>query len=185
MSIKYVNLLTRSNIPQLLHPLNTSNCLLLFLTVYHLLFFFKNWGCTELFCFIIYLRTKKNAFVYLEKGVHKVTISFLRLKKLKEKMIKIINTTNNKTRNTTSHFKIVDNNGQNITSNEQLRIAFKEKPVFFFIQNHSWNKANKKAHEMVNEMINNKQQDFVLLQILNNWQNRIINYLKNIPLNDD
>ncbi|ETO06126.1 hypothetical protein RFI_31270 [Reticulomyxa filosa] len=156
------------------------------------------------------------AFVYLEKEVHKVTISFLRLKKLKEKMIKIINTTNNKTRNTASHFKIVDNNGQDITSNKQLRIAFKEKPVFFFYsfyskfcfyfhsiqyqlinkidndddekkclkeekkdevynivkyksldieldKDHSWNKANKKAHEMVNEMINNKQQGIIVI----------------------
>ncbi|ETO35169.1 hypothetical protein RFI_01904 [Reticulomyxa filosa] len=136
------------------------------------------------------------AFVSIEKEMHEVTLVSLRLKRLKEKVIDLINTTNSKTRYSIPHFKIVDSNGQYITSNRELRITFKTKPVFFFIhfiyslslfllnnddekypenekkqdefynvvthrsaeidKDFSWNKANKKAHEMVNEMINNK-----------------------------
>ncbi|ETO09041.1 hypothetical protein RFI_28345 [Reticulomyxa filosa] len=146
-----------------------------------------------------------NAFIYLEKEMHKVTLAFLRLKRLKEKVTVIIGTTNSKARDCIP-FKIADNNGQYITSNRELRIAFKTKPVLFFIHfTHSfhinkkdnddekkypknekkenefrniveyknldteidkdalWNKANKKAHKMVNEMINNKQQGIVVV----------------------
>ncbi|ETO07355.1 hypothetical protein RFI_30038 [Reticulomyxa filosa] len=71
------------------------------------------------------------AFVSLEKEVHKVTLVFLRLKSLKEKVLEIIN--NDKTKNYTNYFKIVDNNGEDITSNRKLETAFKTKPVFFFI----------------------------------------------------
>ncbi|ETO35923.1 hypothetical protein RFI_01139 [Reticulomyxa filosa] len=146
------------------------------------------------------------AFIYLEKEIHKVTFVFLRLKRLKEKVIEIITTTNSETRDSVPPFKITDNNGQYITSNRELRIAFKTKHVFFFIHFYflfnylfiyndndekkysenekkedefynivkyknldteidkdvSWNEANKKAHEMVNEMINNKQQGIVV-----------------------
>ncbi|ETO36373.1 hypothetical protein RFI_00689, partial [Reticulomyxa filosa] len=139
------------------------------------------------------------AFIYLEKEMHKVTLAFLKLKRLKEKVIEIINT-NSKARDYILHFKIADNNGQYITSNRELRIAFKTRPVLFFIhfiQNNNddekkypenekkenefhnivkyksldteidndvlWNEANKKAHEMVNEMVNNKQQGIVVV----------------------
>ncbi|ETO03058.1 hypothetical protein RFI_34352, partial [Reticulomyxa filosa] len=137
------------------------------------------------------------AFVSIENEMHKVTLVFLRLKRLKEKVIELINTTNSKTIDSIPNFKIADNNDQYITSNRELRIAFKMKSVFFYPfyskfynyyndekkypenekkddivkyksldteldKDFSWNEANKKAHEMVNEMINNKQQGIVV-----------------------
>ncbi|ETO11705.1 hypothetical protein RFI_25669, partial [Reticulomyxa filosa] len=52
------------------------------------------------------------AFVSIEKEVHKVTLVFLRLKRLKEKVLEVINTTKNG--NDKIDFKIVDNNSQDI-----------------------------------------------------------------------
>ncbi|ETO00303.1 hypothetical protein RFI_37145, partial [Reticulomyxa filosa] len=78
-------------------------------------------------------RMPYKAFVCLEKERHEVTLAFLRLKSLKEKVLEIIRTTNSKAIYFIPYFKITDNNGQYITSNKELMIAFKTKPVLFFI----------------------------------------------------
>ncbi|ETO34705.1 hypothetical protein RFI_02385 [Reticulomyxa filosa] len=100
----------------------------------------------------------------------------------KEKVTEIISTANSKASDYIPYFKIADNNGQYITSNRELRIAFKTKPVLFFIhfiqnndndeekypenekkENEFNNIVKCKTHEMVSEMINNKQQGIVVV----------------------
>ncbi|ETN99569.1 hypothetical protein RFI_37901 [Reticulomyxa filosa] len=76
------------------------------------------------------------AFVCLEKKMHEVELISLNFKSFKESILVIINTNkdgNDETKNSTHHFKIVDNNGQEITNDQQLKSAFETQPVFFFI----------------------------------------------------
>ncbi|ETO22057.1 hypothetical protein RFI_15146 [Reticulomyxa filosa] len=110
------------------------------------------------------------AFVSLKKETHKVKLVFLRLKSLKKKVLEIINTAkndNDKTRNSMHQFKIVDNNGNDITSNKQLKIAFKTRPVFLsvhFIQtittddkvdhdNDEKKNPEEKFHKIINPLV--------------------------------
>ncbi|ETO36894.1 hypothetical protein RFI_00168, partial [Reticulomyxa filosa] len=106
------------------------------------------------------------AFIYLEKEMHKVTLAFLRLKRLKEKVTEIISTTNSKARDYIPHFKIADNNGQYITSNRELRIAFKTKPVLFFIHFIQNNNDDEKEYPE-NEKKENKFHNIVKYKNLN------------------
>ncbi|ETO14580.1 hypothetical protein RFI_22788 [Reticulomyxa filosa] len=75
------------------------------------------------------------AFVYFEGKAHEITLVSIHLTRLKEEVLKIINTkdNNNKTRNSKSHFKIVDTNDQELTNDQQLKISFETQPVFLFV----------------------------------------------------
>ncbi|ETO02248.1 hypothetical protein RFI_35188, partial [Reticulomyxa filosa] len=76
------------------------------------------------------------AFAYFEGKMHEVLLASLKLKSLEEKVVEIINNTkngNDKTVNSTPHFKIIDNSSQEITNDEQLKTAFKAKDIFFFV----------------------------------------------------
>ncbi|ETO34021.1 hypothetical protein RFI_03073, partial [Reticulomyxa filosa] len=83
-------------------------------------------------------------FLCLEKKMHEVTLASINLKSLEERILELLKT-NNKTRDPTSHFKIIDNNGQEITNDQQLEIAFRARSVFFFI--HFIHKNEKKESE--------------------------------------
>ncbi|ETO07353.1 ABC transporter [Reticulomyxa filosa] len=69
------------------------------------------------------------AFLCFEEETHEVTLSSLSLKSLEAEVIELLNAT---TIND-NDFKIVDNNGEDVTNDEELRAAFKVEPVFFFI----------------------------------------------------
>ncbi|ETO31820.1 hypothetical protein RFI_05295 [Reticulomyxa filosa] len=71
------------------------------------------------------------AFIYLEKKMHEVTLASLDLKCLKEKVVELLNKTKNS--NSSLHFKIADNSGQEINNDQQLQNAFQTQPVFFFV----------------------------------------------------
>ncbi|ETO33389.1 hypothetical protein RFI_03718, partial [Reticulomyxa filosa] len=74
-------------------------------------------------------------FVYFEGKAHELTLASLNLKSLEEEVVKIVNIKddNKKTINSMRHFKIVDNNKQEIINDQQLKISFEMQPVFFFV----------------------------------------------------
>ncbi|ETO10332.1 hypothetical protein RFI_27043 [Reticulomyxa filosa] len=96
------------------------------------------------------------AFVCFEKKMHEVTLASMDLKSLEGRILELTKTNkngNDKTGKCTFHFKIVGNNGQDITNDQQLKTAFETPPICFFV--HPVHKEGKDDdyHKMTNPLV--------------------------------
>ncbi|ETO33387.1 hypothetical protein RFI_03719 [Reticulomyxa filosa] len=89
-------------------------------------------------------------FVCLEEKTHEVALASLNLKNLEERTLELIKMNNNgsdKTVDSIPHFKIVDNNGQDIANDQQLKNAFETPHTHFFVHSIDKKLVDKKDND--------------------------------------